>query len=131
MREIKFRAYSVDGEDTRMDFFDLTEDGLNVPWIAKNCEIMQYTGLKDKNGKEIYEGDLLSHNDKVYEVKWDGFMAAFQSENIEDKVDADFFNWGNVPSLTTSGIPGHFRSDMLDANCEVIGNIYENPELLK
>lgn len=92
-------------------------------------EPQQFTGLKDKNGKEIYEGDLLSHFGKTYEVKWDEKMAAFQTQNIKDNVDCDFFNWGNTPSLQTKDVPQFGEQD--GANCEVIGNIWENPELLK
>lgn len=91
--------------------------------------LMQYIGLRDKNGVEIFEGDVLSHYDKHYVVKWDVYMAAFQTENIKDSVDSDFFNWGNTPSLVTKDIPD-MGFGYSTPTCEVIGNIYEHPDLL-
>jgi len=71
---------------------------------------MQYTGLKDKNGKEIYEGDI---------VKIEGFIN--HVVGFEDGA----FRWMNVgPYLPIA-------ERISERECEVIGNIYENPELLK
>ncbi len=69
---------------------------------------MQYTGLKDKNGKEIYEGDVLSGR-YIVEYKNDCFVV---QEHTND--------WSSVHYVL------HHNPEM-----EVIGNIYENPELLK
>lgn len=127
MRTIKFRAWDKDRQYMSTDDYWLKGVMGNNNCTTSECRgliIMQFTGLLDKNGKEIYEGDILSHFDKTYMVKWDERMAAFQSENPKDSVDADFFNWGNVPSLETNGVFGK------QGNCEVIGNIYQNPELL-
>ena len=88
--------------------------------------IMQYTGLKDKNGIEIYEGDLIvvRHKKGDYMIKEkptpvyfsDG---AFQFELLSESREMFIFE---VCSSNTSTAISH--------NCEVIGNIHENPELL-
>lgn len=114
------RAISFAGKSITTDF---------DTWYFKNCELMQWTGLNDRLGKEIYEGDILLHFDKKYIVEWSEEMAAFQSRNPKDDVDVDFFNWGNIPSLETKGVKLMFDGRD-EGNCEIIGNIYENPGLL-
>jgi len=72
-------------------------------------EIMQYTGLKDKNGKEIYEGDIVQNKEKEnYRVAW---------------------NINGLWSYKRTSDNASFMQDYWEA--EVIGNIYENPELLE
>lgn len=96
MREIKFRAW--DKEKKEM-FNDIWIDGnfINMPEYI----VMQFTGLKDKNGKEIYEGDIVKNIDRVFEVTFkDGYFSII-----------------------------HNKKGLL--YCEVIGNKYENSELLK
>lgn len=76
-----------------------------------SVELMQSTGLKDKNGTEIYEGDIVKNiYDEIYVVKW--FDAGF---HLEEKYNGGF---------------DYFELHFGD-NKEVIGNIYENPELLE
>jgi uncharacterized phage protein (TIGR01671 family) len=94
----------------RLFYYDLDED---VEDWANNCItgdegiLMQYTGLKDKNGKEIYEGDLMTHPDfKVKDVGSVTFLKGCFLLSGWDCVRTDF------------------------SKGEVIGNIYENPELL-
>jgi uncharacterized phage protein (TIGR01671 family) len=74
---------------------------------------MQYTGLKDKNGKEIYDGDILKDRQGMGEVKWIqehcSFLVRTRKPSAYHRLEGDY-----QLNLT-----------------EVIGNIYENPEILK
>ncbi|HDR3343509.1 TPA: hypothetical protein QCN45_001218 [Bacillus cereus] len=75
--------------------------------------VMQYTGLKDKNGKEIYEGDILEFSGNVVAlgiVKYNENFATFQACN---------------------GNSGWLFGNESGTNIEILGNIYENPELVK
>lgn len=131
MREIKFRAWWTDTMYTVYEI-DWTEGKINVlgggqslrPWV-EDCTLMQYTGLKDKNGKEIYEGDIVemkyTHSDGDREekvsaqpiVKWDDCTASFYCDPIDEDEWCD--DW---------------QMDNLSGRCAIIGNIHENPELL-
>lgn len=104
MREIKFRIWYP--KSKKMVLWSEVI-GLHISTIfQKDSEfqkLMQYTGLKDKNGAEIYEGDL---------IKFEG-LAVLEVKFIYEEDEGRFgWNFG--------------RTD-----CEVIGNIYENPELVK
>jgi uncharacterized phage protein (TIGR01671 family) len=112
------------------------EDIPPIPYdhIGRNGLVfMQCTGLKDKNGKLIYEGDILDlyvSSKKLYryEVKYEigSFMLVSQDEIF------DFPNvWNdNVYPLSQLYYEYQNEEDCID-ECEIIGNIYENPELLK
>lgn len=125
MREIKFRAW-----DTILKYMLMAPENkwtLSRFWESiqerEGFELMQYTGLTDRNGKEIYEGDILSvqggnehqgyreFNETGYvEFASGSFMFAYHSHG--NKVYADF---------------GHFDKE----DTEVIGNRCEHPELLE
>lgn len=78
-----------------------------------DCEVMQYTGVVDKNGKEIYEGDVVRHeNGRVTDVTWDNDTYSFQFDVSRWVIDQEY-------GCVSSG------------EVEVIGNIYENPNLLE
>lgn len=81
---------------------------------CKKDEILeQCVGLKDINWKRIYEGDILKCGEYLYSVKWSDSVASFVLLNKKNA----FL---------------HYFGEAIDANeCEVVGNIHENPELLK
>jgi uncharacterized phage protein (TIGR01671 family) len=129
MREIKFRAWIFGSLDSYAKPF--MEEVAAIVWDIKgpcikwtrweeiSCPgeyiLMQYTGLKDKNGKEIYKGDIVKNLDgDVALVQWDEDVVGFALYWIEDD-GLVFGTWGSKdgPYL------------------EVIGNFYENPELLE
>lgn len=82
--------------------------------------LMQYTGLKDRYGKEIYEGDILkgfSEMTPVYKILWNE-----TSPRLYGKISESFYEWGSLERF--------FEIAPRYGEIEVIGNIYENPELL-
>ena len=117
-REIKFRVWhkqqkSILGNDW------LLSANVTYEAIVKNpnVEVMQFTGLKDKNGKEIYEGDIIAW-DFEYDADYDGDMPIVKRRKGKAAI-RDIFDRHDIKWAATEG-PG----------CEVIGNIYENQELL-
>ena len=83
----------------------------------ENIELVQYTGLKDKNGKEIYEGDIIKDIENwIGIVEW-------------NKKDC-FFNINYPIQKETMMFDDAFDSNP-ERNAEIIGNIYDNPELME
>lgn len=113
MREIKFKAWDrtwkrFDGDIT------LPLDRMSKNIDSERFELVQFTGIKDKNGKEIWEGDIVRvvdnmKNTGVFEVYYSSRYAGFEL------VGANSLGWYELRTLTTF---------------EVIGNKYENPEQL-
>ena len=134
-RKIKFRAWIEKGCETKMGevtSINLDEGYINYIVCNEQNEIeiiglayfdeyvlLQYTGLKDKNGKEIYEGDILKYN-----FPYDGRLK-HTSPVTYLETQASF----GVIDFYGNNIPLY---DMPANNCfEIIGNIYENPEFLE
>ena len=123
----KFRAYDS-GSLSRMyqpdevmvgngDIWIIDEDSVAGDWIVNNdIHLMQSTGLKDKNGKEIFEGDIVDYKGREAVVKWHGSYASFIYRFV-DGLQERVSEWDPL--------------FLACYNFEVIGNIYENPELLE
>lgn len=141
MREILFRGKSIDnGKWIYGGYFHLHkttycyagyDDGDNdihrivfesmTDWNLPNRHMMadvdpktvgQYTGLTDKNGVKIFEGDIVKSPHCTYVIMWDSVKALFYLRDPVSRVSSDFYNY--------------FGSDLT-----VIGNIHDNPELLE
>ncbi len=135
MRDIKIRGVH---NGVLLPPESLTQSPMYRQWLGKlDVELMQYTGLKDKNGKEIYEGDIVDvkYDTTVWgrKIKYDFLgqvkFGSFESEEREGCYD-DIEGWY---MLTTSDVSGQLKKDSLanhNRRCEIIGNIHENPELL-
>lgn len=119
MREIKFRAWDKINKDMfNVESINFQESRVYKDTVSyrefNNVDIMQYTGLKDKNGKEIYEGDILfeSFGERYYKV-------VFENGSFRAEFDGDF---------------EEHSFDLIDVvaqGCKIVGNIYENPELME
>lgn len=148
MREIKFRVWSPEYREMfyRPELYaifysatlpprekdvscKLTDGGFHDDYDygddGGGAILMQYTGLKDKNGKEIYEGDIVKGDwggEEIFKVHWaqDGWRAEGKKR---------LRGWGDHPAKWVDHWIGSIACGL--ANHEIIGNIYENPELLE
>ncbi len=121
MRENKFRGKRLDGKGWAFGhlvkmwgawhIIDWNDE--NTAYAVDPATVGQYTGLKDKNGREIYEEDIIK-TDFSY-ATWIGFV---------------HFNKGNV-ELVDSDKNGQYLTLSVLSDIEIIGNIHDNPELLK
>lgn len=122
MREIKFRVW-----DNNHEAMHYSDDAGSLDWIFGLVDrhggaIMQYTGLKDKNQKYIYEGDILRWQDWQQEEceDWDRYIVSFKAPS---------FVWGCFRDGKKLDTNGEVLRDTEDF--EIMGNIYENKGLLK
>jgi uncharacterized phage protein (TIGR01671 family) len=140
-REIKFRAWSEEAK--RINYEDTIEGSAvaNPTWVLHNklykpfgneFILMQYTNLKDKNGKEIYEGDIIRREfhfsmmqthcsdckNKILDDKFENHEVVFDGGKFTTKQDLKYLEY------TVTGFFDDWNKS------EIIGNVYENPELL-
>ncbi len=155
-REIKFRAWdelekrmwTLDdaGEDSgdgsiqyfsengslefgRLEYYDT---GLGINSHFEKFPLMQYTGLKDKHGKEIYEGDIVERKGIKYQITLE--IGSFLLVKIDENTDmyeefVDCWNDHVYPLSQLYWNNSDEENHIYDL--EIIGNIYENPELLE
>ncbi len=140
MREIKFKVvWNGEVSNEAFTIGEFTEgvemsfkDGGTLPfkdidWLTDKVEYLQFTGLHDKNGKEIYEGDIIKTNDEtVGKIVFD--RGCFRFMEYAGKKYENCWNVdGDTLFVTHPVIPLDLRNEL----SEVIGNIYEHGELLK
>lgn len=134
MRAMKFRAWDSDKKEKMLfDLWDLAccDDYFFKPMNTKNSrrgknlKIMQFTGLHDKNGKEIYEGDIIQVS-----ILWNEFNRKIKRSYISQIMYNTHRCSFIFPEYYNIAVNDARESDEI-IEFEVRGNIYENPELIK
>ena len=121
MREIKFRAWDKENEKMmKVSSLHLENKEISVKEngtfrLFRMQDLMQFTGIKDKNGKEIYENDLISCN------KYKNIVVFFENGCFKVKYLRN----------STTTITCTLNSFLEKYKCKISGNIYEHPELLE
>lgn len=124
MRELKFRAW-IKNYNCYADVLGFEQDRLFVQFQSgeraqhrlyvpiEDCVLEQYTSLKDKNGKEIYEGDVVNIQGIKYYVDFEHGGFWFNNDNRKWKANRPFTHFQEINDT------------------EVVGNVHENPDLLE
>ncbi|MEO9257052.1 MAG: YopX family protein [Crocinitomicaceae bacterium] len=137
-REIKFRAWDIVGLKMIQDFIKVNEEGHFISHHEHNTEHipMQFTGLNDKNGKDIYEGDIVN----ILYTDWPS-KSISDSRTLEQYL-TDISSVGvvkynknrfEIEMFSTKYSENYFSSIDYGKHgfIKVVGNIYENPELME
>ena len=132
MREIKFRAWWKDREGKAHELIDNIDERPISDLRENHLIIEQFTGLHDKNGKEIYECDLVRsiHFEDaegkthylIHKIVWSDIYSGWIAVSQGDKEMTPFIKAGTIQLFTYMKFA---------QGVEIIGNIHENPELLK
>ncbi len=112
-REILFRGKAGDewvyGDLSRLkNAITITKRNFIYPYIVMPETVGQFTGLTDKNGVKIFEGDIIKHKENLFEIKYSTEQARYLA-------------------VLTNGV----FDPVAMQNCEVVGNVFDNSELLK
>ena len=125
MREIKFRAWDKESKEM-FNIFDGSHDNWFLPSWKDKYNVMQYTGLKDADDKEVYEGDLIKDaNGEMFEMKFGEYTRTIPIRGFQ-RMKLSGYGW-YIEKIETKEI-------VLATECqyvEVVGNIYENKEILE
>lgn len=139
MREIKFRAWDkkfkgmhwdVESYDYFQPVFADGEEFVFADFISNKDNrfiLMQFTGLRDSKNRDIFEGDIVTVNkrDPLHEVCFDAYNAGFSLRR------QPYTNSPDLQAREDGYIYAYYYFHDSDKELEVIGNVYENPELLK
>jgi uncharacterized phage protein (TIGR01671 family) len=129
MREIQFRGKKIETNEWIEGYYIVAAGmpfiyvfGVLDPLMVEPTTVGQYTGLKDKKGKKIYEGDIIKisgdYKPGIYTVIWDSYRVAWWLKNVKQRErehDDDYYQ----------------LLDNTWQDREIIGNIHDNPELLE
>ena len=135
-RELKFRVWITDWGNSTPYLEYIKEGCLRVyfgNWERggyKNAIFQQFTGLKDKNGREIYEGDILKehHYEDWGDEEGFEYVGVVRHRSYSNDAGNQFSGFVTYPNLRENK---GYAGNPIKVDCEVIGNIFENPDLLK